>query len=115
MDLLLQLLLLLLVLSAQAQYTAMADAINRFQVLPLAGMILTKLDETVLLGSALAALVHGDLPLVCTGVGQRVPEDLWYPATADLIKQAIELGQGELARAEESYPGQQTVSWSIGA
>lgn len=106
---------LLLVLSAQAQYTAMADAINRFQVLPLAGMILTKLDETVLLGGALAALVHGDLPLVCTGVGQRVPEDLWYPATADLIKQAIELGQGELARAEESYPGEQTASWSIGA
>ncbi|OZB78212.1 MAG: hypothetical protein B7X28_09160, partial [Halothiobacillus sp. 13-55-253] len=33
----------LLVLSAQAQYSAMTDAINRFQVLPLAGMILTKL------------------------------------------------------------------------
>ena len=96
---------LLLVLSAQAQYSAMADAINRFQVLPLAGMILTKLDETVLLGSALAALIHGGLPLVCTGVGQRVPEDLWYPAAADLIKQAIELGQGELARAEAEYPG----------
>ncbi len=106
---------LLLVLSAQAQYSAMVDAINRFQVLPLAGMILTKLDETVLLGSALAALIHGDLPLVCTGVGQRVPEDLWYPATADLIKQAIELGQGELARAEAEYPGSQCVSWSVGA
>ena len=106
---------LLLVLSAQAQYSAMADAINRFQVLPLAGMILTKLDETVLLGSALAALIHGGLPLVCTGVGQRVPEDLWYPATADLIKQAIELGQGELARAEAEYPGSQSVSWSVGA
>jgi flagellar biosynthesis protein FlhF len=106
---------LLLVLSAQAQYSAMADAINRFQVLPLAGMILTKLDETVLLGNALAALIHGGLPLVCAGVGQRVPEDLWYPATAELIKQAIELGQGEWARVEEDHSGTQATSWSIGA
>ncbi|MGD9499872.1 MAG: flagellar biosynthesis protein FlhF [Halothiobacillus sp.] len=105
----------LLVLSAQAQYSAMIDAINRFQVLPLAGMILTKLDETVLLGGALAALIHGGLPLVCAGVGQRVPEDLWYPVAADLIKQAIELGQDERARAEASYPGSQSVSWSVGA
>jgi flagellar biosynthesis protein FlhF len=105
----------LLVLSAQAQYSAMTDAINRFQVLPLAGMILTKLDETILLGSALAALIHGGLPLVCTGVGQRVPEDLWYPSTADLIKQAIELGQGERARADSEYSASQPASWSVGA
>lgn len=105
----------LLVLSAQAQYSAMVDAINRFQVLPLAGMILTKLDETVLLGGALAALIHGGLPLVCAGVGQRVPEDLWYPVAADMIKQAIELGQDERARAEASHPGSKSVSWSVGA
>lgn len=91
---------LLLVLSAQAQYSAMVDAINRFSALPLAGMILTKLDETLLLGNALAALSHSGLPLVCSGVGQRVPEDLWYPNSADLMKQALELGQGEWARME---------------
>lgn len=84
---------LLLVLSAQAQYSAMLDAITRFQAVPLAGMILTKLDETLLLGSALAALAQSGLPLCCTGVGQRVPEDIWYPSASDLIKQAIELGQ----------------------
>lgn len=106
---------LLLVLSAQAQYSAMIDAINRFQVLPLAGMILTKLDETILLGSALAALIHGDLPLVCTGIGQRVPEDLSYPATTDLIRQVIELGQGEWARAEAEYAVGPFVSRSVGA
>ncbi len=93
---------LLLVLSAQAQYSAMVDAINRFSTLPLAGMVLTKLDETLLLGNALAALIHSGLPLVCSGVGQRVPEDLWYPSSADLMKQTLELGQGEWARREES-------------
>jgi flagellar biosynthesis protein FlhF len=93
---------LLLVLSAQAQYSAMVDAINRFSTLPLAGMVLTKLDETLLLGNALAALIHSGLPLVCSGVGQRVPEDLWYPSSADLIKQTLDLGQGEWARREES-------------
>jgi flagellar biosynthesis protein FlhF len=93
---------LLLVLSAQAQYSAMVDAINRFSTLPLAGMVLTKLDETLLLGNALSALIHSGLPLVCSGVGQRVPEDLWYPSSADLMKQTLELGQGEWARREES-------------
>lgn len=92
---------LLLVLSAQAQYSAMQDAITRFKAVPLAGMILTKLDETLSLGSALAALVQSGLPLCCTGTGQRVPEDLWYPTGADLITQAIELGQNE---AEDEEP-----------
>lgn len=95
---------LLLVLSAQAQFSAMQDAITRFNAVPLAGMILTKLDETLSLGSALAALVQSGLPLCCTGTGQRVPEDLWYPTAADLITQAIELGQN-LVEDEEPACG----------
>jgi len=94
---------LLLVLSAQAQYSAMQDAITRFQAAPLAGMILTKLDETLLLGSALGALIQSGLPLCCTGVGQRVPEDIWYPTASDLIKQAIELGQSAPDDSEPEY------------
>ncbi|WP_322628357.1 flagellar biosynthesis protein FlhF [Halothiobacillus sp.] len=94
---------LLLVLSAQAQYSAMQDAITRFQAVPLAGMILTKLDETLLLGSALGALVQSGLPLCCTGVGQRVPEDIWFPSASDLIKQAIELGQSAPDDSEPEY------------
>lgn len=84
---------LLLVLSAQTQYNAMADALGHFQRLPLAGMILTKLDETLLLGSALAILARSGLPLMCTGVGQRVPEDLNFPTVDDLIAQAVSLGR----------------------
>ncbi|WP_407276770.1 flagellar biosynthesis protein FlhF [Halothiobacillus sp. DCM-1] len=84
---------LFLVLSAQTQYNAMLDALSHFQRLPLAGMILTKLDETLLLGSALAVLAQSGLPLICTGVGQRVPEDLSYPTGDDLITQAVSLGR----------------------
>ncbi len=84
---------LLLVLSAQTQYNAMAEALVHFQRLPLAGMILTKLDETLLLGSALAILARAGLPLVCTGVGQRVPEDLNFITVDDLISQAVSLGR----------------------
>lgn len=84
---------LLLVLSAQTQYNAMSDALAHFQRLPLAGMILTKLDETLLLGSALAILARSGLPLVCTGVGQRVPEDLNFPTADDLIAEAVSLGR----------------------
>lgn len=104
---------LLLVLSANAQYPALEDVKQRFAGLPLHGTVLTKLDETVLLGGGLAALVRplagtdGEprrLPLICAGVGQRVPEDLWFPQAADLIKQALELGQSQLEQTDRDDP-----------
>ncbi len=104
---------LLLVLSANAQYPALEDVKKRFAGLPLHGTVLTKLDETVLLGGGLAALVRplagvdGEprrLPLVCAGVGQRVPEDLWFPKAADLIKQALEMGQSQLEHTDRDDP-----------
>lgn len=104
---------LLLVLSANAQYPALEDVKKRFAGLPLHGTVLTKLDETVLLGGGLAALVRPlagvdgaprRLPLVCAGVGQRVPEDLWFPKAADLIKQALEMGQSQLEHIDRDDP-----------
>ena len=104
---------LLLVLSANAQYPALEDVKKRFAGLPLHGTVLTKLDETVLLGGGLAALVRplagadGEprrLPLVCAGVGQRVPEDIWFPKAADLIKQALEMGQSQLEHTDRDDP-----------
>ncbi|MCL7745417.1 flagellar biosynthesis protein FlhF [Guyparkeria hydrothermalis] len=104
---------LLLVLSANAQYPALEDVKKRFAGLPLHGTVLTKLDETVLLGGGLAALVRPlagvdgaprRLPLVCAGVGQRVPEDLWFPKAADLIKQALEMGQSQLEHTDRDDP-----------
>jgi len=104
---------MLLVLSANAQYPALEDVKKRFAGLPLHGTVLTKLDETVLLGGGLAALVRPlagpdgaprHLPLVCAGVGQRVPEDLWFPKAADLIKQALEMGQSQLEHTDRDDP-----------
>ncbi|MFO7808884.1 flagellar biosynthesis protein FlhF [Guyparkeria sp.] len=104
---------LLLVLSANAQYPALEDVKKRFAGLPLHGTVLTKLDETVLLGGGLAAIVRPlagvdgqprRLPLVCAGVGQRVPEDLWFPQAADLIKQALEMGQSQLEHTDRDDP-----------
>ena len=104
---------LLLVLSANAQYPALEDVKKRFAGLQLHGTVLTKLDETVLLGGGLAALVRplagadGEprrLPLVCAGVGQRVPEDIWFPKASDLIKQALEMGQSQLEHTDRDDP-----------
>jgi len=100
---------MVLVLSANAQYVSQVDIIRRFGVLPLSGMVLTKLDETVLLGGALAALVTGGVPLYCAGVGQRVPEDLWRPSSADLIRQAIELGQADMTKSRDEATDDQPV------
>jgi len=87
-----------LVLAANAQAQAMEHAVRAYQPLRPQAVILTKLDESPLLGGALSALIRSRLPLDYTTDGQRVPEDI---ATADARKlvlraaQLVKTGQAE--------------------
>ena len=72
----------LLTLSATAQGSLVEDLIRRHA--PLAGAILTKLDEGGLCGAALDCLMRYRLELACLSTGQRVPEDL-HPAHANYV------------------------------
>jgi flagellar biosynthesis protein FlhF len=72
-----------LVLAANAQAQAIDNALRAYAPLEPQSAILTKLDETPLLGGALSALIRHGMPLDYTTDGQRVPEDI---ASADARK-----------------------------
>lgn len=78
-----------LVMSANTQRSSLDEVIRSFQRVPLAGCILTKLDETSSLGGALSAVIEHHLPVSYISDGQRVPEDI-YPARAhSLVSRAV--------------------------
>ena len=81
----------LLVLSATAHASVMAETVQAFSTVALEGAILTKLDEAARLGGVLSTLIKQKLPLMFVTNGQRVPEDM-HPARAQkLVQKAAEL------------------------
>ncbi len=76
-----------LVMSAATQYKAMNEIINSFKVFNPESSILTKLDETVVQGSALSASIEQQLPISFMTNGQQVPEDIYFPEAYSLIEQ----------------------------
>lgn len=83
----------LLVLPAGGQLTDLEDCIRQFSATPLAGCILTKLDEATRIGAALSAVVRHRLPLAYVSDGQRVPEDLHPPQPFHLVVRAQQLAR----------------------
>jgi len=65
-----------LTLSACSQQATLDEAIRRFRDVPLAGAIVTKVDEAGQLGCALSALIRNALPLAWVTDGQHIPDDL---------------------------------------
>ncbi|QOC21190.1 flagellar biosynthesis protein FlhF [Wenzhouxiangella sp. AB-CW3] len=80
-----------LVLAANAQIQSLEEAVAAFRQLPLAGGIVTKLDEAGSLGGLLSVLERHKLPLAYTADGQQVPENLRRASTRNLVRRAIEL------------------------
>lgn len=73
-----------LVLSAASQSRTLTEAIRAFAGFAPKASILTKLDETACLGSALSTVMEQQLPLAMVTDGQQVPEDL-HPARTHLL------------------------------
>jgi flagellar biosynthesis protein FlhF len=80
-----------LVLSTTAQTLVLKDAIKTFSMIPLAGTILTKLDESVSLGESLGAVIAAKLNIAYVTNGQRVPEDLHLADPGLLFDKAVTL------------------------
>ncbi len=78
-----------LVMSATSQRRVLQDAVEHFKRIPLSGVILTKLDESVSIAGALSVLIQNGLPLSYVTDGQRVPEDMQVADTLMLAKQAL--------------------------
>ena len=80
---------LLLINAASNGYT-LNEVAHAYRGDGLAGAIITKLDEAVILGGALDTAVRHGLPLYYVAQGQRVPEDLELADAATLIDSALE-------------------------
>ncbi|WP_434928746.1 flagellar biosynthesis protein FlhF [Shewanella sp. HL-SH5] len=96
-----------LVMSATGQRRVLQDAVNHFKRIPLAGVILTKLDESVSIAGALSVLIQNELPLSYVTDGQRVPEDIKVADTLALAKQAL-----AALNETEQVISQDTSAWS---
>lgn len=76
-----------LVMSAATEYKAMNEIIKAFKIFEPQASILTKLDESATLGSAISSITEQNLPLFFVTDGQQVPEDLHKPCARSLVKQ----------------------------
>ncbi len=93
----------LLTLSATTQQSALEQAIKAFGVTGPDGCILTKVDESALLGGSLSALIHSGLPLAFFTDGQKVPEDIHLARAHTLISRAVALGEQTSAEYNDEY------------
>jgi len=65
-----------LVVPATAQRRVVQETLEHFHHIPLAGCILSKVDESLSLGEILSVLIQHKLPITYITNGQRVPEDI---------------------------------------
>ena len=75
----------LLVLPANTHFADLDEVVRRFESARPQGVVLTKIDETGRLGSALSVAVDHQLPLTWVTDGQRIPEDLHRANAAHLV------------------------------
>lgn len=78
-----------LVMSAATEYRAMNAIIKAFSVFDPQACILTKLDEAVMIGSALSSIIEHNLPLSFITNGQQVPEDFHNADARALVGQCV--------------------------
>ncbi len=79
-----------LVLPANLQPGALREACHAYRSAPLAGCVLTKVDEAVGIGAALEQLIAQRLPLAYVCDGRRIPEDIHVARPVQLVDEALE-------------------------
>lgn len=80
-----------LTLSATTQTAVLEETVRAFSTMPIDGCIITKLDESMMLGGVLSVVIRHKIPVAYVSDGQRVPEDI-HPARADkLVTNAVTL------------------------
>ena len=92
----------LLVMAANSQAGTLHEVVTRFGATPLAGCILTKLDESTRIGGAISVAIRRALPLTYITDGQRVPEDFEQARADRLVIRAMQLARQSPAEIEDS-------------
>lgn len=81
------------VLAATSQYPVLKADQHSYRCEQVAGLILTKLDETASLGEPMSLMIRRGLPLAYTSSGQNIPNDLESADSRELVAAAIALGR----------------------
>lgn len=89
-----------LALAATTEYLALKKALNVCHEMKIAGCLLTKVDETALLGGVISALINANMPLAYVSAGQAVPDDLEEANAKQLIGQAVAMGASCKTKAD---------------
>jgi len=92
-----------LTLATNAQRGVLGEIVQAWRKVPLAGCILTKIDETTSLGGALSAAIEHELPVAYTSDGQRVPEDLHAARAHSLVSRAVSIMQQVAAGSRDEH------------
>ena len=82
-----------LTLAANSQRRVLEQVALAFKDVPLAGSILTKLDETASLGGTLSVAVEQNLPVAYFCDGQQVPEDIHLARQHTLVSRSVAIIQ----------------------
>ena len=92
-----------LTLASPCQEAGLDETIRIFNQVPLAGAIVTKIDEAAQLGCALGALIRHDLPIAFVADGQRIPDDLHAASRKRLwlVNQAVDAMRSSEIRISE--------------
>lgn len=82
-----------LTMATNVQRSVLHEVADAFKAVPLAGAILTKLDETTSLGGALSVAIDHQLPIAYLSDGQQVPEDLHLARSHSLVSRSVTIMQ----------------------
>ena len=98
------------VLSATTNFYGLEETVRAFRRVPLAGSIVTKIDEACTLGGVLSVAIQNALPIAYVSNGQRVPEDIQPASSSNLILGAVKAMRRTACRndgesAEAAYGG----------
>ncbi|KQS19332.1 GTP-binding protein [Exiguobacterium sp. Leaf187] len=83
-----------LVLSLTAKYQDLLRMYDRFQSVPVSGIIFSKADETSELWSIVGLAEESDVPIYCITTGQEVPEDILFSSVEEISQMIVERGMG---------------------
>lgn len=104
-----------LTLSATSQESGLDETIRRFGELPLAGAVVSKIDEAGQLGCVMNALIRHELPAIWFSDGQRIPDDIHEAARKRLwlVNQAIECMEASNPRVDERMMAERYTQASV--
>ncbi len=102
-----------LTLATNCQRGVLTETGDKFRDMPLAGCILTKVDETTSMGGALSVAIENGLPIAYFCDGQQVPEDIHLARAHGLVSRSVSVMQHMVATNHYDEATSLTISGMV--